>query len=146
MLSITAGDNKLNGAFICYMTSCLKMAIRCLLFDENYNTETHEKMFTELLEVWQLHVDNGIDSKTLEVIGTQIGAVATKGKVPSVAALNLMVAKHTAPSGDSGTMTAEQKAQADAALKAMDSSSIELLSTFKKIAAPARRTTKKKAK
>jgi len=57
-----------------------------------------------------------------------------------------MVAKHTAPSGDSGTMTAEQKAQADAALKAMDSSSIELLSTFKKIAAPARRTTKKKTK
>ena len=57
-----------------------------------------------------------------------------------------MVAKHTAPSGDSGTMTAEQKAQADAALKAMDNSSIELLSTFKKIAAPARRTTKKKAK
>ncbi|RPA70889.1 hypothetical protein BJ508DRAFT_316107 [Ascobolus immersus RN42] len=38
--------NKLNGTFICYMTSCLKMAIRCLLFDENYNTETHESKDT----------------------------------------------------------------------------------------------------
>lgn len=29
-------------------------------------------MFTDLLEVWQLHVNNGMDSKTLEVIGTQV--------------------------------------------------------------------------